>query len=126
MATELTAKQGGVILNSEGRRNEREVWGRQADWCDYLGKDGGMMLIPDPANFRRSWFHVRDYGLMVANPFGRQAFTKGDPSRVVVEKGKSLKLRFGILVHDGDPDRRAVYENFLKSGGGGPSGGARQ
>jgi hypothetical protein len=115
MATDLTVTKGGVITDGDGRRDEPQVWGQQADWCDYSGKGGGIILIPDPANFRRSWFHVRDYGLMVANPFGRRAFTRVDPSRVVVPKGETLTLGFGVLVHDGDVDRQAVYRDFLKS-----------
>jgi hypothetical protein len=71
------------------------------------------MLMPDPKNFRRSWFHARDYGLLVANPFGRQAFTKGKPSQVVVKKGETLTLRFGVLVHDSDLDCKAAYNEFL-------------
>ena len=118
VATDLTVTHGGVITSSDGRKNEKQVWGRQADWCDYSGKGGGIMLMPDPRNFRRSWFHARDYGLLVANPFGRQAFTKGEPSRVVVEKGETLTLRFGVLVHDGDLDRHAAYQDFLKTGSG--------
>lgn len=53
---------------------------------------------------------------MVANPFGRQALTKKEKSRVVVEPGQSLRLRFGVLVHSGvqpTPDwLAAAYESF--------------
>ena len=118
VATDLTVTKGGVISSSDGRKNEQQVWGRQADWCDYSGKDGGVMLMPDPRNFRRSWFHARDYGLLVANPFGRQAFTKGEPSQVVVKKGETLTMRYGVLIHDGDVDHHAAYQDFLKTGSG--------
>src|SRR4051794_25486478 len=56
------------------------------------------LLMHGPRNVRRSRFHARDYGLLVANPFGRQEFTKREPSRVVVSRGETLKLRFGVLV----------------------------
>ena len=118
VATDLTVTHGGVIASSEGRKNEQQVWGRQADWCDYSGQSGGVMLMPDPRNFRHSWFHARDYGLLVANPFGRQAFTKGEPSHVVVGKGETLTLRYAVLIHDGDLDHDAVYKDFLKIGSG--------
>ena len=52
-----------------------------------------------PANFRPSWFHARDYGLLLANPFGRKAFGKGDASKVVVKRGGTLRLRYGVLLH---------------------------
>ncbi|MGD9856340.1 MAG: DUF6807 family protein, partial [Planctomycetaceae bacterium] len=121
MATLLAVKNGGEITNNDGGTNEAGVWGRQADWCLYGGTiDGrtvGIALMPHPDNFRRSWFHARDYGLLVANPFGRQAFTKGEPSRVVVKPGEPLTLRFGVLVYaapTGEPiDIAAVYQSFV-------------
>ncbi|MFN0021447.1 MAG: DUF6807 family protein [Pirellulaceae bacterium] len=80
VASPLRVKDaGGEIRTSDGKRNEKEAWGKQARWCDYSGTvDGrrvGITLMPHPGNFRESWFHVRDYGLMVANPFGQNAFT---------------------------------------------------
>jgi len=104
LATPLTVKQGsGSITGSDGGKNEREVWGRQADWCDYSGtisgRRTGLLVMPHPDNFRRSWMHVRDYGLVVANPFGQRAFTKGETSRVEVKPGEKLRLRFGVLAY---------------------------
>ena len=66
--------------------------------------------MPDPENVRRAWFHARDYGVLVANPFGRRAFTRGEESRVVVKAGETFRLRFGVLVHSGKADVGAVYE----------------
>jgi hypothetical protein len=117
VATPLAVKNGGALLNSEGRSGEKQIWGRQADWCDYGGTiDGrpvGVTLIPDPANFRRAWFHARDYGFVAANPFGQQAFTKGDKSRVEVRKGDSLRLRFAVRVHADPGDLTAAYSKAL-------------
>ncbi len=119
VATPLAVKQGGMIVNSDAQQNESQVWGKQADWCDYSGKiDGqvvGMLLMPDPANFRRSWFHARDYGVLVANPFGVNAFTKGEKSKVVVRPGEKLRLRYGILIHAGATDLNAAYRDWLLS-----------
>jgi len=121
VATPLAVVRGGGIINSEGRRDEAQVWGRQADWCSYGGAiDGkrvGVVLMPHPGNFRRSWFHARDYGLLVANPFGRNAFTKGEKSRVVVGDGASLRLRFGVLIWSGKPDPEAAYRDYLMQTG---------
>ena len=118
MATPLAVAKGGRIINSNGLRNEAEVWGKQADWCAYAGKiDGrraGVMLMPHPENFRRSWFHARDYGLLVANPFGRNAFTRDEKSEIVIPKGQSLRLRFGVLVWSGEPDLGAAYRDYLQ------------
>jgi hypothetical protein len=107
MATPIAVKsgKGGRILDSEGRANEDGIWGNQAAWCDYSGiVDGhgaGICIMPHSGNFRPCWWHTRDYGFMAANPFGVNAFTGGDPSRVVVKQGNSFRLRYGILVHDG-------------------------
>ena len=115
-------KQGGRILDSRGRRNGDEVWGQTADWCDYRGELNGqrvgLLLMPDPANFRPCWFHARDYGFVAANPFGRKAFTRGEISRVEIKPGESFRLRFGVLVHstpaDQPFDAQAAHQDFVK------------
>lgn len=112
----------GTITDSQGRKNGAEVGGNSADWCDYSGTvDGhhvGMTIFCHPDNFRPSWFHARDYGFMAANAFGRAAFRKGEPSKVVVKPGDELRLRYGILIHadkDGQlPDLDAAYRDYLK------------
>jgi len=120
----LRVKGGnGRILNAEGKVNEKQVWGQASDWCDYSGTiDGsyvGMTLMPHPQNFRPSWFHVRDYGLMLANPFGRKALTGGEKSAVTVKPGESLRLRFAVLTHaeknaeNFDPS--AVYRVYINA-----------
>ncbi|WP_169981281.1 DUF6807 domain-containing protein [Tautonia rosea] len=118
LATPLAVVNGGRILDSEGGVDEAGVWGRQSDWCSYVGKINGeqvgLLIMPDPGNFGRSWYHARDYGLLVANPFGRHAFTGDEPSRVVVEEEKRFRLRFGVLVFDGDPSPDEAYLDFLK------------
>jgi hypothetical protein len=77
VATGIAEKNGGIILASTGDRTARATWGKSFGWCDCSGELGdrrvGVTLMPDPANFRPSWFHNRDYGLMVTNPFGRKA-----------------------------------------------------
>ena len=126
VATPLRVKDaGGEILASSGQRNEKEAWGKQAQWCDYRGVIGertvGVTLMPHPDNFRASWFHVRDYGLMVANPFGQNAFTRGEKSRIEVKPGEKLRLRFGVWIHSGeapsDKEIEASYKSYITSAG---------
>ena len=121
VASPITVKAGGAMLDSEGRVGPQQIWGKTADWCDYDGMiDGrhvGVTLMVDPTNFRPSWLHARDYGLLVANPFGRKAFTGGEPSRVVVRPGETFRLSYGVLLH-ADPtgsssDLKAAYDDFL-------------
>jgi len=111
----------GIMLDSLGRKNEREIARNTADWCDYAGPmDGqlvGMTIFCHPRNFRPSWFHARDYGLLEANPFGRQAFKQGDVSKVVVKPGETLGLRYGVLLHstplESPPDLAAAYQDYV-------------
>ena len=108
LATRFTVQHGsGTIRNSEGGINEDETWGRPADWCSYFGiNEGtrvGATIMPSPGNFRRSWFHTRDYGLMVANPFGTKAMTgaKDDaiaPDSTSVRADQDFRIGFGVRI----------------------------
>ena len=113
---------GGRILDSAGRINGAAVWGQTADWCDYSGPFEkqwiGLTVLSSPENFRPSWNHARDYGFLAVNPFGRNAFTKGEKSRVVVKPGETFKLRFGVAVHAtptaNEYQPAKVYQDFAK------------
>jgi Methane oxygenase PmoA len=115
----------GSMTNSAGAKNEAAIWGNPADWCDYSGTMGGqavgLAIFCHPGNFRPSWLHARDYGFLTANPFGRQAFGKGDKSSVEVRPGEKLRLRYGILVYSGPqgdrPDLSAAYQDYLQQTG---------
>lgn len=121
VATPIIEKNGGLITGSTNAKTADGTWGKAFDWCDYSGVTGdrrvGVTLMPDPANFRPSWFHNRNYGLMTANPFGRKSMKQGDESRVEVKLHEKLRLRFGLLLHaappNGNPDIDAAYRDFL-------------
>ena len=120
VATPIAVKQGGRLLNSDGLEGEGQIWGKHADWCDDSGtidgRDVGVTLMTDPASFGRGWFHVRDYGLMVANPIERGA-KKGEPAKLVLARGEPLRLRFGALLHAGpratEDSLKSAYRDFL-------------
>jgi hypothetical protein len=97
---QLSIQKAADIIDSEGRTDVTKVWGQTADWCLY-GKGGtGVVLMAHPDNFKKSRFHVRDYGLMVANPFADQAFGHSkEPTRTVVKPGEKLRLRFGLIAY---------------------------
>jgi hypothetical protein len=107
VATPLSEVSGGQLTDSEGRKGAPAIWSQSARWCDYSGVvDGqriGMTLMCHPENFRRSWLHARDYGLVAANLFGRKAMKQGEPSKVIVPPGQSLRLRYAVWIHCGDP-----------------------
>lgn len=120
MATPFTVKNGGTILNSNNQRNESEVWGKQAEWCTYFksienGQDAGILLMPSPDNFRTSWFHARDYGLLTANPFGRNAFTKQEKSKIVVNTKEHFPLRFGVYIFQKADATPSFFQSIFKT-----------
>ncbi|MBY0514975.1 MAG: PmoA family protein [Gemmataceae bacterium] len=114
----------GVLTNDAGKAGEKEVWGQAANWCDYSGKlDGttaGIAVMSHPANPPAAW-HARGYGLLAANPFGRDRAgfpsQKGKTDLVKIEKGKELKLSYAIYAHAGDAKTGKVaeaYDGFRK------------
>jgi len=120
--TPLTVKFGsGEIRNSEGGVNEKGTWGNQAKWCSagsaIDGRRVGIILMPDPANFRPSWFHSRDYGLVVANPFGKKSMTAPDDDAVQPDRSHTRHLGFGVFVfdlpQDQQPDYNQAYAVYL-------------
>lgn len=122
VATGISQIGGGQLTDSSGRSSAKAIWSNAASWCDYSGVvDGrrvGITVMSHPTNFRDSWWHARDYGLITANPFGRHAMNKGETSRIVVRPGESLKLRFAIDVH-GESDSDAIttaYKEYARLG----------
>jgi hypothetical protein len=119
----LTEQKGkGTLTNAEGKIHEGAVWGRVSEWCDYSGPVGeataGIALFADPTNPVPTCWHSRAYGLMAANPFGRQksAFpaVQGRQDLVRLAKGAHLKLRYGLLLHRGDVKDGKVAEYYRK------------
>jgi hypothetical protein len=112
----------GKIQNADGKVGEKECWGQRSAWCDYSGPiDGkvvGLAIFDDPKNIPSCW-HVRGYGLMAANPFGRAKHAqfpgvKGNNDLVKLKKGEHLHLRYGMLLHTGDAVTGEVAEHFKR------------
>jgi hypothetical protein len=108
------------IRNAEGATGEKACWGRPSNWCDYSGevdgKSAGIAVFDDPANHPRACWHVRDYGLMAANPFGRAKSgfpaMHGRTDLVRLKKDEHIRLRYAIFLHDGDVAAGRVAEAF--------------
>lgn len=120
VASSMDARANGVITNSYGGRNEEETWGKRAHWCDYTGlvngKTVGIAIFDTPGNLRYpTYWHVRNYGLMTANPFGVSHFRPGEGlnGSITLEAGKSLCFRYRILVHAGDAEKACVADRYL-------------
>ena len=124
IAQSMREKEGGTVVNSEGKKTTQECWGQHAKWVDYTGmvdaKPFGVTLMDHPSNFRPSRYHVRDYGLFSMSPFGEGAY-QNDPAKskpvILDESLPRLRIRYGLYVHGGDAVEGNVtraYDQFLQ------------
>jgi hypothetical protein len=118
----VTANKGGTIVNSEGQ-TDVEAWGKRASWVDYSGPvDGetvGVAILNHPSSFRYpTYWHVRNYGLFTANPFGLHHFKNSDEDGShSMNKGESFTLRHKVIFHAGDVEAAKIasaFENYTK------------
>jgi hypothetical protein len=108
----------GHIVNSEGHR-DKKTWGKRAAWCDYYGPiEGrivGVAIFDHPQNPKHpTWWHVRDYGLFTANPFGVHNF-EGKPKGtgdITIGAGESLTFKYRLYFHKGDEKQAKVAEHY--------------
>ncbi|AMV17737.1 hypothetical protein VT03_07575 [Planctomyces sp. SH-PL14] len=114
---------GGPVVNADGLKGTKECWGKTSSWVDYVGPIGsrtfGITLMDGPKNFHKSRYHVRDYGLFSMSPFGDKSYSGGkvETPPVHLKKDESLRLRYGLYVHDGDSEKGgvpAVYNQFAE------------
>lgn len=109
--------EGGKITNAEGI-TDLDAWGKPSSWVDYTGPVGGeivgVAILNHPESFRypTTW-HVRDYGLFAANPFGY-----GDFKSVAAEgahtlpAGESMTFRYRVILHEGTTGEAGIARRF--------------
>lgn len=101
---------GGRILDSEGRKNEKEVHWQRSRWVDYSGpvtadEENGIALFDHPDNPRfPSFFHVRDDGWMCP------AFCHEGAFDLPVEE--SLHLRYELYLHGHGCSAGAIQQRW--------------
>jgi hypothetical protein len=108
VASSMDAKKkgGGRITNANGL-TDLKAWGQPSPWVDYVGpvqgKTVGIAILDHPESFRypTTW-HVRDYGLFAANPFGWHDFGRPDKGDYTVRAGQLMKFRYRVILHEGD------------------------
>ena len=116
---DVTSKKGGRIVNAEGVA-DKDAWGKASPWVDYSGpvdgKPAGIAILNHPSSFRypTTW-HVRDYGLFAANPFGWHDFGQKTSGDFTLPAGESIRFAYRVILHDGDalpglPDAFRSYE----------------
>jgi hypothetical protein len=124
IAQSMREKEGGTVVNSDGKKTTQQCWGQNANWVDYTGtvdgKQFGVALMDHPSNFRPSRYHVRDYGLFSVSPFGEGAY-QNDPAKakpVILDQSTPLlRFRYGLYVHGSDASAGNVagaYDQFLQ------------
>jgi hypothetical protein len=108
----------GRIVQSTGVTGTN-TWGKPAAWCDYNGlvdgKTVGIAILDHPKNPRHpTWWHVRDYGLFAANPFGQHYFENkpAGTGDFKILAGKSATFRYRIVLHEGDEKQAKIAELF--------------
>ena len=111
---------GGRIENSYGAIGEREAWGKRASWCDYSGQVGartvGIAVFDHPRNVGYpTYWHVRDYGLMTANPFALSQFLADSTldGSWVLPAGERTTFRYRVFVHAGNAAEGDVKDKYL-------------
>ncbi len=113
----------GHIVQSTGVRDNK-TWGKRAAWCDYYGpvngKTVGIAIFDHPQNPRHpTWWHVRDYGLFAANPFGVHYF-EGKPSGTgdfKIPAGQSATFKYRFYLHEGNEQEAKVAEHYQQWAG---------
>lgn len=119
VATVLDVPRTGTITNSFGGVNEGETWGKAAHWCDYSGivenQRVGIAICDHPHSFRYpTHWHVRDYGLMTANPFGYSYYTKGVKNGShTMQNGETLEFHYRLILHSGDVHSARINDHYL-------------
>ena len=117
---EKTAAPGeGHIVTSEGA-HDKPAWGTRGEWCDYSGpvegKTAGIAIFDHPQNPRHpTWWHVREYGLFAANPFGKAMFENlpnKEAGAYTIRKGQSATFRYRFYFHAGDAEQAKIPEHF--------------
>lgn len=112
VVSQLSASQGGTLINAEGKTGEKGTWGVESPWCDYSGtRDGiieGIAILQHPRNlwFPAKWF-TRDYGFFSPTPM---FWLEGD--KLELKKGEKLILRYRVVVHGGDATAAQTGEIF--------------
>lgn len=111
---------GGPVIGSEGQEGSRDLWGKTSRWIDYNGPIDGQMfgaaLMDHPDNPRESRYHVRDYGLFTINPFGDEAYTRGEKEArpLKLNKGETTRYRYGLWIHGADVDKEQIEQAYQK------------
>jgi hypothetical protein len=115
---DVNKKTGGRIINAEGI-TDTAAWGKASPWVDYTGpiagKTMGVAILNHPSSFRypTTW-HVRDYGLFAANPFGYKDFGIDKEGAYMIAAGESIRLAYRVILHEGTTEEAEIAKAFTR------------
>jgi hypothetical protein len=115
------ARNGGRIVNAEGL-SDGDAWGKPSPWVDYTGpvagQTVGIAILNHPSSFRfpTTW-HVRDYGLFAANPFGYKDFGIKKEGSHTIAAGQSIRFVYRVILHKGTTSVAADFAAFADTEG---------
>ena len=117
---------GHIVLSTGAHdtNGHATTWGKRGAWCDYWGQvDGktvGIAIFDHPSNpVHPTYWHVRDYGLFAANPFGIHDFEKKEPGagNLNIPAGQSVTFKYRFYIHEGDDKQAKVAERYSEYSG---------
>jgi hypothetical protein len=119
LSDDFREDRGVEMVNSEGLSGSGEMWGKPARWVKYSatvsGKRAGLVMLDHPSNLRYpTRWHARGYALCAANPFALGSFTKNKATDggYTLPAGKTLRLRYLVIIHDGELSRESIEQYF--------------
>jgi hypothetical protein len=71
---------------------------------------------PDSFRYPTTW-HVRDYGLFAANPFGWHDFGRKESGDYTIPAGQSIRFKYRVILHKGETEKAhlpAAFQAFAK------------
>jgi len=104
VSKDLSVAGGGTLINANNQRAEAGTFGQRAIWCDMSGTLGdeveGIAVLVHPENAWSPcrWF-TRDYGFMSPTPMYWL-----DDAGWRLPRGKSIRLRYLVVIHAGDAE----------------------
>ncbi|MBI1792489.1 MAG: PmoA family protein [Acidobacteria bacterium] len=114
----------GLMVNAEGKKGEKQVWGKRSPWVDYAGElEGeklGVAIFDHPRNPKHpTYWHSRSYGLFAANIFGEHDFygDKAKDGSMTLAAGESMRFRYRVVIHPGDAESAgigAMYKEWVR------------
>jgi len=113
---------GASAAAAKDAKKEAVTWGKRAAWCDYYGPVGtnivGVAIFDHPSNPRHpTWWHVRDYGLFAANPFGQHDFENLSDKKtgdLKIPADQNVTFRYRVILHEGDEVKGRIAERYAE------------